>query len=277
MIVLALLSVIGQCDRFVIDNMAVRETFWWQAGLPWTGTGCRVWVKHGNNGAISRLGISGGNNDRPGWNHRNLHYFNFPGSQYISQGQSTYLWISCDDALLIDYMQLQAQDGTRTWGADNQYAWCLSTDWHDGHWFNVESQRRLDWNVITMGGCYSTLRMDPNGQVWGWNGWRPTYWETYTGRRMLEAAEAANLPSTADVNACVADESRSEEECDDLVNQIFNFEIEHSEGFHRAVQFPTYDDDHPDIDVGSNTNTDTEATTDGRRVLSALEKLNRKL
>jgi len=268
-ILVALLSALGSCDRFVIDNMAVKETFWHQAGLPWTGTGCRVWVKHGNNGAISRLGLKDAT-DRPGWSHHNLHYFEFPSSHYVSKGQQTYLWISCDDALLIDYMQLQGSDGTKTWGSNNAYAWCLSTDAYDGTRFNQESQKRLDWNVISMGVCYSTLRMDPNGQVWGWNGWRPTYWETSTGRRMLDDAEAANLPSTAEVDACVDDESRSAEECDDLVDQILSFEMEHPEGFHRAVQFPTYEEDIPDIDVG---NTDTETATDDRRVLSALRKL----
>merc|ERR1712156_83909 len=124
--------------------------------------------------------------------------------------------------------------------------------------------------VISNNICYSTLRMDPDGQVWGWTGWRPTYWEGR--RRMLDdAAEAATkLPSTAEVDACVDDESRSAEECDDLVDQILSFEMEHPEGFHRAVQFPTYEEDIPDIDVG---NTDTETATDDRRVLSAEKRL----
>merc|ERR1712157_562221 len=196
----------------------------------------------------SRLGLKDAS-DRPGWFHHNLNYFNFPSSHYVSKGQKTYLWISCDDALLIDWMQLQGADGTS---------------------FNKESQRRLDWNVISMGVCYSTLRMDPNGQVWGWKGWRPTYWETSTGRRMLDAAEDANLPSTAEVDACVDDESRSAEECDALVDQILSFEMEHPEGSHRAVQFPTYEEDIPAIDVG---NTDTETATDDRRVLSAMKRL----
>merc|ERR1712117_568702 len=116
----------------------------------------------------------------------------------------------------------------------------------------------------------STLRMDPNGQVWGWNGWRPTYWETWAGRRMLDDAEAANLPSTAEVDACVDDESRPAEECDNLVDQILSFEIEHQEGFVRAVELPISDADRADTDES---NTNTQAATDDRRVLSALRRL----
>jgi len=270
MIIVALLSLLGNCDRFVIDNMAVKETFWHQAGLPWTGTSCRIWVKHGNNGAISRLGLSDA--PAPNWWFHHLHYFEFPAGDYVSTGQSTYLWTSCDDALLIDYMQLQAQDGTKTWGSDNAYAWCLSTDGYDGTRFNQKSQDLLDWNVISDGICYSTLKVNTDGSVWGWYTWRPTYYETSTGRRMLEAVEAANLPTAAEVNACVDDESRPAAECDDLVDQIISFEIEHEDNFHRAVLLPIDDGDLPDIDVS---NTNTQAATDDRRVLDAVKRLLR--
>jgi len=252
---------------FGIDNLAVKESWWRDAGVPWTGSSCTFWVKNGKNAAIHRTGIK----DAPYsyWSYsdtRHMTYFNFPSSQDVSKNQQTYLWTNCDDALLIDFMFLGASDGQKTWGSDNAYAWCLSTDWSDGKRFNDKSQDVFDWNVISAGGCYSTLRMDPNGQVWGWKGWTPTYWQ---GRRMLEAAEAANVPSTADVNACIADESRSAEECDEVVNQILSFEIEHSEGFHRAVQFPVYEDDVPEIVIPEV----DEAATDDRRVLGAVTRL----
>lgn len=265
MIMVALLSLLGNCGRFIIDNMVVKGHVWTQVGLPYTGTSCRIWVKHGSSGAISRLGLDDA--PAPGFTRRqNLHYFDFPSSQTVSTQTSTYLWTSCADALLIDFMQLQALDGTKTWGSDNAYAWCLSTDVSDATDFNNESQqRRLDWNVIPAGICYSTLRLNPSGPIWGWHSWRPTHWET---RRMLEEMEEANVPSAADVDACVDDESRPAAECDDLVDQILSFEIEHEDNFYRAVQLPIDDSDLPDIDVGN-----TQAATDDRRVLNAVKRL----
>jgi len=273
LIVVALLSALGSCgDIFAIDNLAVKESWWRDAGVPWTGSSCTFWVKNGNNDAIHRHGIS----DAPYsyWSYsdtRYLHYFNFPSSQTVSRNSQTYLWTNCDDALLIDYMYLGASDGSRTWGGDNAYAWCLSTDWSDGKRFNDKSQDIFDWDVISAGGCYSTFRLETNGKVSGWIGWTPTYWQR---RALVDAAEAANVPSTAEVNACVADESRPAEECDDLVNQILSFEIEHPEGFQRAVQFPinenVLDNATPEEDDDE---TDTQTASDDRRVLSAQQTI----
>jgi hypothetical protein len=102
------------------------------------------------------------------------------------------------------------------------------------------------------------------------------------GRRTLDEAaaqaaeEAANLPTAAEVNACVADESTTEEDCDDLVDQILSFKIEHSEGFLLAPQFPIDEDDMPDIVVPEveDTTEDTtdETPTDDRRVLDAVKR-----
>jgi len=273
MMIVALLSLLGDCglnqigNRFTIDNMVVKQSFWHQRGLPqWSGTGCRLWVKHGSNPAVSQDGMD----DAPGPQRTtiNLLHFNFLPTYQVYKHQSTYLWTSCGDALLIDWMQLRATDGGKNWGSDNAYAWCLSTDEDDGESFNEESDRVWDgWNVISDGICYSTLKLEGNGDVWGWTGWRPTYWQ---GRRMLEAMEDANLPSAADVDACVDDESRPAEECDNLVDQILSFQIEHQEGFVRAVELPISDEDRADSDVS---NTNTQAATDDRRVLSALRRL----
>merc|ERR1712156_1294782 len=224
---------------------------WGYQTVQMDGTPCEVWVKHGSNPARSRNGVP--DNSRADWF--------FPSDFHVSFDQYTYLWTSCNNALLIDFMFLSNEYGYKQWGIDNEYAWCLSEDWEDAAAFN----NQFSWSPVTANGCYETLRMNPDGRVSGWIGWAPTFWQN---RRILAAAEAANLPTAADVNACLEDSSRSEEECDALVDQIISFEIEHSDGFIRAAELPM---DEEEVELPSDVN--TESATEVRRLLRSIKKL----
>jgi len=239
-VVLGLLSVLGNTAGFTVDTRVTRGN----EQVILDGTSCDVWVKHGSNRAYKRNGVP--DNSRTDWFFRN--------SDHVSLDVATYIWTSCWNALLIDFAFLSNTDEFKTWGSDNEYAWCLSRDSDDAAALNDQ----VSWNPV-ISGCYSTLRMNPSRSVSGWSGFIPTFWQH---RRMLADAEAANLPSANDVNACLADPARPEEECDALVEQIFSFEIEHSEGFTRAAEFPI---DEEELELPSDVN--TESATEVRRLL----------
>jgi len=228
---------------FEFDVLVQRKTSSDKYVVPYAGTDCKIWLKHGNNPALSMDGV------------RDVNYYSvhqseqltrlyFPSNYEVSLSQETLFWTTCDDGLLLDYMRLVAPDGSRsTWGQDNQYAWCLSTDVNDGNIFNRLSQNEGDWNTILTSftdyygkNCAQTWRLQSGGRVDGWVGWSPS-----TGRRVLEddvQAEMLALPTTADVQACVEDEDETEEDCARLVDQILEFEINHPEGWLPMTPLP---------------------------------------
>jgi hypothetical protein len=110
---------------------------------------------------------------------------------------------------LIDRAWLNDQNNQKGWGQNNHGAWCLSTDGNDHH----------GWTGSGASGCYRTLRFDDNGSVYYYHdqNWTP-------GRRSLE-----ECPTLEDVQECEADESRDQAECNALVDQIFNYDMNHPE------------------------------------------------
>jgi len=207
--------------------------------------------------------------------------FYFPADQQddVSLGTSTFLWTNCHDALLIDWAALGAEVGTSkiTWGSNDDMAWCLSLDQNDfssGEW---------DPRIAALhsaGECYTTLAFHPDGQVQGWHyqnagyaapGGAARFWDWLTnfrGRRALQEEDVDAVPSVADFNACEADDSISDAECDALVDQILTWQMEHAELWADAGRVPLHAED-PQItdhvysleDAESSTE-DAESSTD---------------
>jgi len=248
-IVVGLLSVLGSCHFTVNTHVQSSNLNGHRVTVHSSGTSCEVWVKHGGNPA-TRL------NYIP---HNGIATWVFPSSYTVSLDDNTFIWTTCHDALLIDFMFLGTSQGYKMWGTDNAHGWCLSSDQDDAAAFNDQLANVVD-------GCFSLFLATSTGTVYGYQ-WRPEFWEH--DRRMLQAAEAANLPSTADVEACLDDSSRSEEECDDLADQIISFSIEHAEGFMPAPQFPITDEE--EVELSSDVNT-LESTTEVRRLLKKANK-----
>jgi len=187
-------------------------------------TSCRLWVKNGINPPISKQGddLSDSNGDST---------FDF-GEQDVDLDESTYLWTTCSDAFLIDYMTINGLRGEdyveRQYGSDNSYAWCISTDWYDAAEWNWE----FWWtglDIIPEWWCARMLELNPNGNV-------GMYSTAYNRRALNEDPNAP--PSTADVIACEEDPETTESDCDALVDQIFNYNIAHTDNWHMAPRFP---------------------------------------
>jgi len=265
--ILAMLTVVAQCfislpempdinepAYFTIDTMLHMydegtDTY---QHISESGTTCTLYVKHGSNTAMrwtddiedpSRNLIALTNNGL--WNlfsTEDLTTMTFPYDQDVSHDQNTWFWTSCNDALLIDYMLLEAHDGTTQWGYDNQVAWCLSGESDDAYDFNKYGSP-YDWTPVPYSfGCFSAMRLQPDGEVWGWlnnnndfSGWEDD--AVSHGRRLFQE-EFANLPTAAAVRDCEQDADRLDSECALLVDQILNFEETHSQGWQRAVLHP---------------------------------------
>merc|ERR1712038_1073757 len=119
--------------------------------------------------------------------------------------------------------------------------WCLSLDNHEFTGNSWDPVIRSDGSIVRSGACYQTLIFKPDGNVWGHHGLVSTnpnaireFVDFVAGwgwgrRRSLLEEEFAALPTVADFNACEADDSIPDAECDALVDQILTWEMEHSE------------------------------------------------
>jgi len=226
------------------------------------GTSNTIWVQHGDNLPISRDGLPLDDVTNKGFS------FYFPSNQQISaRNTKTLVWTTGDDALLVDRFVLHAHDDRRSWGYENAYGWCLSTDhWNDAAAFNWENwDDEGNIHVVPDWRCYTLLELNPDGLVYYY------YDDTYTphrdGRRAL--IEEAGIPSVEDVKACQDDPATdTDQDCGPMVKEILNWEVKH--WTRREASHQDGDkEDTPDTDVG---NTDTETATDDRRVLSAVNR-----
>lgn len=175
--------------------------------VPGAGTRCNIYVKHGS---LPVLGIWGGTESPWSWQtpygradyaHRNAvdndevwtdgvlfrppygqnSQYNYP----VNTNGVTYIWSNCDDALLIDWLELRdTQGNTRRWGSNDHTGWCLSNDPRDQDWFNsvarmlftnYHSHNRFG-DIVVQDSCYAWMRLDRDGLhgYTGWNGMRST-------------------------------------------------------------------------------------------------------
>jgi hypothetical protein len=149
----------------VLDTKVVRG--WWQMDwfslyyrqewAPDSDTECRVYVKHGDNPTVSRPWVEANMEESK---------FAFPSSDFVSKYQNTEIYNSCDDALLVDMFTLHSAEGVVSWGVDNEYAWCLSTDASDADGWNSWSQSTDDWKMIPMGICARGFLLKPNKKIY---------------------------------------------------------------------------------------------------------------
>merc|ERR1711994_1021190 len=86
-------------------------------------------------------------------------------------------------------------------------------------------------------------------------------WVAGFGRRSLQEVDVDAVPSVADFNACEADDSISDAECDALVDQILTWQIEHAELWADAGRVPLHDED-PQITDHVYSLDDDESSTD---------------
>merc|ERR1712038_2103106 len=74
----------------------------------------------------------------------------------------------------------------------------------------------------------------------------PRFWDWLTnfrGRRALQEEDVDALPSVADFDACEADDSTSDAECDALADQILTWQMEHAELWPDAGRVPLHAED----------------------------------
>jgi len=245
--------------KLEIDTLVHREEYdGWQYNqiLEDGGTSCTLCLKNGylptncHNGARSSTayawyyGLQSKTTEET--------EFVFPEDQqdYVSLEHSTFLWTNCHDALLIDWARLGTWSHRNTWGSNDDMAWCLSLDQHD-NWDDWDPRIDANANDHGAGRCYTTLRFDPDGDVNGYHEVRAGYGQSFSnwlrnfawGRRSLQEVDVDAVPSVADFNACEADDSISDAECDALVDQILTWQIEHAELWADAGRVPLHDED----------------------------------
>lgn len=102
------------------------------------------------------------------------------------------------DALWADRFTVAWNGGQRWYGSQNTHGWCLSTDRND----------QFD-DYSTHEGCYQTLSLNPNGNVYGYNGqagYHNAGWlldrmrktcQSVNGRRRVEMSDAATDSAVA--------------------------------------------------------------------------------
>merc|ERR1711978_76020 len=106
------------------------------------------------------------------------------------------------------------QNNQRSWGVNNGGVWCLSTDKYDNR----------NWEGYSgHGHCFRTLLFAADGKAYYYPS---NYMWTPDGRRALEGE---GVPTLEDVQDCEQDEARDQKECEDLVDLIFKFDMEHKE------------------------------------------------
>lgn len=278
MILISMLAVLAQSqNRFTFDTTVHFEGQHEDGGLVHyvehdAQTDCTLYLRHGQfqgritiNGATAQSGVEFMTN----WQTEHWNSVEFPDSYTVSTSRKTWFWTTCDDGVLLDQMKLYASDGTKSWGSNDEYAWCMSTDSSDGDRFN--SQPGASWfigfdewdPVLSSFGCYRALLLKPNGQVRGWTGSK--YESAGSARRALD-----DIPTAADVKACEKDEDKTDEDCLDLVAKIFELLESNEEGFQPAIKLPKFGNQEQDY---QETEEQSESQEGGsRRLLDLLQK-----
>jgi len=239
MFILALLANLGLCNSyFVFDNLVKRNS-WDTEGAGFAGMngefyGCALWIKNGAS-MVSRASAPSPPSTVDASTTSHLIYTDLPNG--ANRRDPTYFWTTCSGSstpLLVDWIGLKADNGRNQWGADNNMAWCLSTD-ADSYsvWANVPETNTEDWWPTER--CYATLKLIHNGNVLGWRWIIPDF-----DRRELES-----VPKAADVVACEKDKAKTDAECDKLVEDILKFQMEHEENFEVARQVPLNEEEFP--------------------------------
>lgn len=145
---------------------------------------------------------------------------NFALDEPMSFDKKTIVWTSCYDAALINRATLwsSVREGRKflSWGSLNEFAWCLSNDPSDGERFGDA----VLWKPYGSRACAHMMKFLPDGQV---------YSLLYESRRRLSEDQGEVVPSRKDVRDCLLDEDTNDEECDQLVEQIFSYSDEHPE------------------------------------------------
>jgi len=240
MFILALLANLGLCNsHFVFDNLVKRNPGDTEGA---TGTGmdgeywgCALWIKNGAS-VVSRVSAPHPPSAVDASTTTHLISTDLPNG--ADRWKPTYFWTTCSSTtLLVDWMGLKADNGRNQWGADNNMAWCLSTNPEKyAYWANHFDSNTEDW-WPTDPYCYATLKLIHNGNVLGW---RYIYPSHFMDRRELES-----VPKAADVVACEKDKAKTDAECDKLVEDILKFQMEHEENFEVARQVPLNEEEFP--------------------------------
>lgn len=152
-----------------------------------------------------------------------------------------YLWTTCGDAMLIDWIAMT--DSMRRqikWFWNDKYAICLSSEENDHAGFNRISQNAGGYNMVYDQKCFQTYKFLSNGNVLAWPGWTP-------GRRALDGED---LPTTEDVRACEQDDEKTEADCIALVSKILDYEDGHPEGWQLEIVNAEVDHVDPSEEAG---------------------------
>lgn len=206
LLVLSFSNVDATTNKFMVDCRAEYNAGWfwgWQP-IEWSGTSCQLCVKNGMDGRTECK--EGPDDDDLGWS------VNF---DYANVEWDTWIWTSCSDALIIDQAWLYDLNNDRNWGRNDGGMWCLSEDFDDiDGWEGYSGPDR----------CFRLLEFAADGEVYYYDDWIP-----YDRRAMQDAGDDENVPTADDFNACEADETKTHEQCEDLVDLIFQNAIAHPE------------------------------------------------
>jgi len=188
---------------------------------------CMVYVKHGNNPVRVQSDIaSAPDNTWATWLHQWLNYYVFPSDFTISVDQDTWLWTSCQDPMMVDFFRLYAPDGSISFGADDHKGTCINTQADALEDVVLQNELSQLWHVDL---CYETIRLDYGDKdvIMGWAGGNANspYWF-----QDLDLQEEMNLlPSVEEIRDCERNKATSDQDCADLVGQILDFQITHTE------------------------------------------------
>jgi len=210
LLVLSFINVDVAANRFKIDCHARYDQGWFgdrDALVQDFGTTCELCVKNGIHGHTACK--QGPSETQEYW----YAYFD-----YSHVSWDTWIWTNCDDALIIDQAWLYDTNDDRShWGDDNGYMWCMSEDYFDyDDWEGFNGANR----------CYRLLEFAADGLVYYYHDF---FWTPDGRRAMQDAGNDENVPTAADFNACEADETKTHEQCEDLVDLIFQNVIAHPE------------------------------------------------
>lgn len=188
---------------------------------------CIVYVKHGDNPTQAQTDIARApSNTWAEFVHQWLNYYVFPSDFTVSVEEDTWLWTSCQDPMMVDFFRLYAPDGSISFGAEDNKGTCISTDADALEDLDQNNEWSEHWHVDL---CYETIRLDYGHQdvIMGWAGGNVNSPFWFMPLDLEE--EMSLIPSVIEVRACEQDETRTDAECADLVNQILTFQIAQEE------------------------------------------------
>jgi len=211
MFLLAFLVALGNSHSLKINNLVTRPNSGSYV-LPHSGTyGCTVWVKQGPYSPVSFTNIPTAVYHSNGIDYQTL---DLPEA---SLAYDTTIWTNCGNGIPVNSFQLNVGGSTRTWGSNNEHAWCFGTRDSMAHYWNSQSENapgtgtmpgmdQIDetenwfyfddedvphhWQAISTPSCssYYTLRTD--GSVFSGNYDITAHWQTCVGGCILYAREA---------------------------------------------------------------------------------------